>query len=188
MEEDNKLNYEKEVADMEALIKVLIELKDVKQHLSEWNEIQANMANAEGLSSDVPHENADLRYYRPNYYEHREKSLEKKIEVFQLDAEIEQKQMVLAELKRRVEENIKTTEIFAKEADESLDSKIKRAKALADDERVPKDVRRKIKSAFVDPYQTRHRYGFSDDQMKAGFYKALIQIIEAAENWTITKK
>jgi hypothetical protein len=173
MDENNKLNYEKEVADMEKLVEVLQALETTKETLSNEYYLESlKLAESEGYKG----------------LEYLEKSLEKNIEVFQLSAEIDQKNIVLVELKKRVDKDVKTTDILAKEADEALPGKIKRAKELADDQRVPKDVRHKLKVAFVDAYQTRHKFGFKDDEMKAAFYKALIQIIEAAEHWTVGKK
>ena len=192
MAADNKLDYDKEIADMEQLIGVLKDLLMTKDGLAINYKMQANEITARFSSPDIVDypdraNNNDYLIF-VQYLELIEKSATKKIDAFQLRAEIELKENVLGELVKRAEEATKQTELTAKQADIGLEERIKQAKELAANNKVPKDLREKLTSRFIDPYRKRWKFGFANDEEKAGFFKALIQLIEAAQHWTIPKK
>ena len=180
MSEINKLDYDKEIADMEQLIGVLKDMWQVKGRLRNAYLKQAQDYTRNGFTT-----NEDVLTLSD---ESLVKSYNMAIDVFQLNAEIELKENVLIELKKRAEEDVKQTELTAKQADMNLEDRIKQAKELAANSKVSKDVREKLTSRFIDPYRKRFKFGFKDDVEKAAFFKALIQIIEAAENFTKSVK
>lgn len=165
---DKRLNYEKEIADMEALIATLAGLAQVKMMLvSEYQK--------EAVRTDTPATQIESLEYMAKCHNAQ-------IEVFQLEAEIQQKRKILPELKSRAEENDKNTEVLIKLAMSDLESQIETAKKLADNPRLNKKLRKDLESAFLLPYRTRYKLsGFGDDEKMAAFYKGLTQLIADCE-------
>jgi len=174
--EENKLDYPKEIADMEALVVVLKALLVVRERLQTAYWLEAEKHNRNGFDVGINEGMIADEYL--------EKSYIKEMDVYQLKEEISVKEGVLIQLRKRANEYNKATELLAKEASSSLNDRIKQAKQLASNNKVPKDVREKLINRFVNPYRKRFKFGFNDDEEKAAFFKALIQIIEVAENWT----
>lgn len=173
MEESLKIDYEKKIAEMEALIEVLKQLRSTKITLS-----KNYLAKAELITDELDN-TLETEIVK---YEFIEKSLQYGIDVFSLDAEIEMKVMILKNYKERSVKDEENTKQMAEKAKQDVPDRIKRAKQLADHYKMPHDLKLKLRGV-ANVYQTRYRFGYPNDEEAAAFLTGLNTLIDSAENW-----
>jgi len=122
--EENRIDYPKKIAEMEALIEVLKNLKETKVKLSNLFLKKVNDM-AERLNYC-----AETVGYSMEMNEYRERRLQYEIDIFSLDAEIETKEMILKNYIERSERDEENTAIMAEKARKEVPDRIKRAKQL----------------------------------------------------------
>lgn len=173
MEDVLKIDYDKKIAEMEALIEVLKQLRNTKITLS-----KKYLAKAELITDELDNtlETEIIKY------EFVEKSLQYGIDVFSLDAEIEMKVMILKNYRERSEKDVENTKQMAEKARQEVPERIKKAKQLSDHYKMPHDLKLKLRGV-VNVYQTRYRFGYKDDEEAAAFLTGLNTLIDSAENW-----
>jgi len=180
MEESLKIDYEKKIGEMEALILVLKRQKGVKQILSNLYQTKADMLSLDLGKKNDP--NGIKNETEILVQECLNESLNYTINVFSLDAEIEMKEMILKNYKERSVKDEENTKQMAEKAKQEVPDRIKRAKQLADHYKMPHDLKLKLRGV-VNVYQTRYRFGYRDDEEAAAFLTELNTLIDSAENW-----